>query len=309
MKKMNNASHIEGKLYEADLQVRESGPNSKKPGTKFIMGTVSVATDDAMTNIVPVHYTYVTEKTSKNTDDARWKVLKDIIDGKTKTVMSDGADAAAMVRIDSAIDLNEFYSDRNGVEELVSVKRNEGGFIHLTNQISADEKQRNTFDCDMVITSARRVEANEERNLPEKMIIKGAIFNFRNQILPVEFTVLHPGAMNYFESLDASNSNPVFTRVKGNQVSQTIVRKITEESAFGEPSVREVTSSSKDFVITWAAKEVYEWDDESTITVAEFKKCIADREVTVADIKKRRDEYVASKSATPAAATVGGFNF
>ena len=175
MKKMNNASHIEGKLYEADLQVRESGPNSKKPGTKFIMGTVSVATDDAMTNIVPIHYTYVTEKTSKNTDDARWKVLKDIIDGKTKTVMSDGADAAAMVRIDSAIDLNEFYSDRNGVEELVSVKRNEGGFIHLTNQISADEKQRNTFDCDMVITSARRVEANEERNLPEKMIIKGAI--------------------------------------------------------------------------------------------------------------------------------------
>ena len=309
MKKMNNASHIEGKLYEADLQVRESGPNSKKPGTKFIMGTVSVATDNAMTNIVPVHYTYVTEKTSKNTDDARWKVLKDIIDGKTKTVMRDGADAAAMVRIDSAIDLNEFYSDRNGTEELVSVKRNEGGFIHLTNQISTDEKLRSTFDCDIVITSTRRIEANEERDLPEKMIVKGAIFNFRNQILPVEFTVLHPGAMNYFEGLDASNSNPVFTRVKGNQVSQTVVRKITEESAFGEPSVREVTSSSKDFVITWAAKEVYEWDDESTITVAEFKKCIADREVTVADIKKRRDEYVASKSATPAAATVGGFNF
>lgn len=309
MKKMNNASHIEGKLYEADLQVRESGPNSKKPGTKFIMGTVSVATDDAMTNIVPIHYTYVTEKTSKNTDDARWKVLKDIIDGKVKTIMRDGADVAAMVRIDSAIDLNEFYSDRNGTEELVSVKRNEGGFIHLTNQISTDEKLRSTFDCDIVITSTRRIEENEERNLPERMIVKGAIFNFRNQILPVEFTVLHPGAMNYFEGLDASNNNPVFTRVKGNQVSQTIVRKITEESAFGEPSVREVTSSSKDFVITWAAKETYTWDDESTITVAEFKKCIADREVTVADIKKRRDEYVASKAAAPAAATVGGFNF
>jgi hypothetical protein len=86
------------------------------------------------------------------------------------------------------------------------------------------------------------------------------------------------------------------------------VRKITEESAFGEPSVREVTSSSKDYVVNWAQKEVYEWDDESTITVNEFKKCISDREIYLAEKKKRDDEYRASKSA-PAATTVGGFNF
>ena len=33
---------------------------SKNPGTPFITGTISIATDDAMTNIVPVHFTYVT---------------------------------------------------------------------------------------------------------------------------------------------------------------------------------------------------------------------------------------------------------
>lgn len=311
MKQMNNRVHIEGRLYEADLQKRVTGESSKKPGTEFITGTISIATDNAMTNIVPVHYTYVTAVTSKGNPDTRWAVLQDIIDGKIKTVMHDGADNASMLRVDSSIDLNEFYSDRNGTEELVSQKRNEGGFIHVTNQLSDDEKLRNTFDCDMIITSTRRIDANEERNLPEKMILKGAIFNgFNNRyrLLPVEFSVLLPGAMNYFESLDASNTNPVFTRIKGNQISQTIVRKITEESAFGEPAVREVTSSSKDFVVDWAQKEVYEWDDESTITVNEFKKCISDREIAVADIKKRRDEYLASKSA-PAATKVGGFNF
>ncbi len=311
MKEMNNKVHVEGRLYEADLEKRVTGKDSKNPGTEYIAGTISIATDNAMTNIILVHYTYVTAVTSKKKPDTRYPVLQDIIDGKIKTVMRDGADNASMLRVDSAINLNEFYSDRNGTEELVSQKRNEGGFIHVTNQLSDDEKLRNTFDCDMIITSTRRIDANEERNLPEKMILKGAIFNGYNgnyRLLPVEFSVLLPGAMNYFESLDASNTNPVFTRIKGNQISQTIVRKIAEESAFGEPSVREVTSSSKDYVVNWAQKEVYDWDDESTITVNEFKKCISDREIYLAEKKKRDDAYRASKAA-PAATTVGGFNF
>lgn len=311
MKKINNNVHIEGRLYESSLEKRVTSDKSKNPGTEYITGAISIATDNAMTNIVQVHYTYVTTTTSKGKPDTRWPVLQDIIDGKIKTVMRDGVDNANMLRIDCAIDLEEFYSDRNGTEELVSRKRNEGGFIHVTNQLTDDEKQRNTFDCDMIITSTRRIEANAERGLPEKMIIKGAIFNgFNNnyRLLPVEFSVLHPGAMNYFESLDASNTNPVFTRIKGNQISQTIVRRFTEESAFGEPSVREVTSSSKDYVVNWAQKEIYEWDDESTITVSEFKKYISDREITLANIKKRRDDYLASQAA-PAATKVGGFNF
>ena len=53
MMKMKNETHIEGYLYEHTLEIKESGPNSKNPGTKFITGTVSVATDEACLNIVP----------------------------------------------------------------------------------------------------------------------------------------------------------------------------------------------------------------------------------------------------------------
>ena len=56
-KTMINQTHIEGVLYEHDLTIKESGENSKNPGTKFISGTISIATDDAMTNIVPIHFT------------------------------------------------------------------------------------------------------------------------------------------------------------------------------------------------------------------------------------------------------------
>ena len=310
MKNMINRTHIEGVIYEHDLQVRVTGENSKNPGTEFIMGTVSIATDDAMTNIVPVHFTYVTATTAKGNANATFTTLKQIIDGSLGSVMNNGAEGAAKIRIDSAIGLNEFYSDRNGQEELVSAKRNEGGFVHTTTTLAEDEKLRNTFEVDMLITNVREVEADPDKNLPAKAIVKGAIFDFRKSVLPVEFSATNPNAMNYFLGLGASAKEPVFTRVKGRQVSETIVRKITEESAFGEPSVREVTSSRKDWVITWAQGDVYAWDDESTITAAELTEAMANREVYLADVKKRQDEYKASKGQTPAADPAkAAFNF
>lgn len=304
MMKVKNETHIEGILYEHALEAKVTGPNSKAPGTNFISGTISIATDDAMTNIVPVHFTYVTEKTSKGGVNATYSLLQNIIDGVVGTYMQDGLDKAAKLRVDSAIGLNEFYTDRNGKEELVSVKTNEGGFVHTTNVLAEKETDRNTFKCDMVITQVTHIDADDERKTPEKAIIKGVVFNFRNEILPVEFTATNAGAMAYFEDLGATASNPVFTKVWGRQVSEVIKREIREESAFGEDSVREVQSTRKDFVITGAAKEPYEWDSEDTILASELTTAIANRETYLATMKQRRDEYKASKGqATPAAAS------
>ena len=199
MKNMINRSHIEGLIYEHDLQMRESGPNSKNPGTQFIMGNVQIATDNEMTNIVPAHFTYVTASTSKGNPNATFTILSQIIDGTLGSVMANGEDSAAKVRIDSAIGLNEFYSDRNGQEELVSVKRNEGGFIHTIAALTEDESSRNTFEADILITNVRTIDADEERNLPEKAIIKGAIFDFRKALMPVEFSAINPNAISYFD--------------------------------------------------------------------------------------------------------------
>lgn len=310
MKSMINRTHIEGSLYQHDLELKVTGENSKNPGTEFISGNVEIATDNEGLNIVPVHFTYVTALTAKGKPNATYNVLKAIIDGTHGSVMKDGKDGAAKFRIDSAIGLNEFYADRNGTEELVSVKRNEGGFVHVVADVNEDEKVRNTFELDMIITGTRIIEADPERELPEKLVVKGATFNFRNDLLPIELSVVNPHAINYFESLDASNSNPIFTKVKGRQISETVVKKIEEESAFGESSIREVRNTRKDFVITWAQKEPYVWDDEQTITAAELKNCMSARETALAAMKARQDEYKAAKAGaskiTPAA---GGFNF
>ena len=309
MKKMINATHIEGYIYEHKLELRESGPNSKNPGTKFIMGTVDVATDEACTNIVPVHFTYVTATTAKGSTNASFTTLMNIIDGKFGTVMANGKDNAAKIRIDSALGLNEFYADRNGQEELVSAKRNEGGFVHIADALNEDENARNTFKCDMLITNVKEVEADEEKKLPAKAIVRGAIFDFRGSLMPVEFSAVNPKAMSYFLGLDASNANPTFTCVWGRQVSEVVVKQIVTESAFGEDEVREVKNTRKDFVITGASKEPYAWDEEGVLTAAEVAEAVAARETYLATIKQRQDEYKASKNQPAAAPANQGFNF
>lgn len=311
-KTMINQSHIEGVLYEHALESKVSGETSKNPGTPFISGTIGIATDDAMTNIITVHFTYVTATFGSGKPNDTYTTLNNIINGTFGTYMKDGADKAVKLRVDSAIGLNEFYTDRNGKEELVSAKRNEGGFVHKVDAIDADEKVRNTFKTDMLINSVTRTEADEEKKIPEKVIVKGAIFNFRKDLLPIEFSATNPHAMDYFEGLGASQKEPVFTCVWGRQVSEVVTRTITTESAFGEDEVREIKNTRKDFVITGAAKEPYLWDDESSITAAELNEAIQKREVDLAAMKKRQDEYKASKT-SGASSTVttaqGEFNF
>ena len=299
-KTMINTTHIEGVLYEHSLEAKVSGDTSKNPGTPFISGTISIATDDAMTNIVPVHFTYVTATFGSGKPNDTYTTLSNIINGSFGTYMKDGADKAVKLRVDSALGLNEFYTDRDGKEELVSAKRNEGGFVHKVDTIDEDEKVRNTFKCDMIINNVTRVEANEEKKLPEKVVVKGAIFDFRKSLLPIEFSAINPNAMDYFESLGATTKEPVFTCVWGRQVSETVVRTITTESAFGEDEVREIKSNRRDFVITGAAKEPHVWDDESSITAAELNEAIQKREIDLAAMKKRQDEYKASRAAAAA---------
>lgn len=287
--RMRNSTRIEGLLYQHRLEKRVTGENSAHPGTEYIRGTVDIATDDAMLNIVSVNYTYVTATNKSGGTNETFVNLSNIINGVFGTVMEVGAERATKLRLDSSVGVNDFYSDRNGVEELVSAKRNEGGFVRVVSTLSPKEEDRSTFDCDMIITSVRHVEADHDRDLPEKAVVGGYVFDFRKSILPVEFSAVNPGAIRYFENLDATENNPVFTRVRGQQVSTTVVYKRTEESAFGDPVVRETTTSRKDFVITWAQPEEYVWNDPTTFTEEELKEAKQNREIHLAEVRSRQE--------------------
>lgn len=311
MKKMINKVHIEGWVYDHKLTSKVAGEKAKNPGVTFINGTVDIATDDNCLNIVTIHYSYVTPVTKQNKPNATFNALNSILTDN-KTVVKVGKENAVKVRADTSIGLNEFYSDRNGKEELVSAKRNEGGFIHIiTDALSEKDTDRNNWEADTVVTKVREIEADPERNLPAKVVISGYMFDFKNALLPVDVVAYKESAQNYFLGLEASESNPTFIKLKGQQVSQVIIRTVTEESAFGdEPDVKEFKNTVREFVVTGALPP-YEWDSEESITAQEMKEALASREITKAEIKQRQDEYNASRStkAPAAAATEGEYHF
>lgn len=311
MKKMINKVHIEGWVYDHKLTSKVAGEKAKNPGVTFINGTVDIATDDNCLNIVTIHYSYVTPITKQNKPNATFNALNSILTDN-KTVVKVGKENAVKVRADTSIGLNEFYSDRSGKEELVSAKRNEGGFIHIiTDALSEKDTDRNNWEADTVVTKVREIEADPERNLPAKVVISGYMFDFKNALLPVDVVAYKESAQNYFLGLEASESNPTFIKLKGQQVSQVIIRTVTEESAFGdEPDVKEFKNTVREFVVTGALPP-YEWDSEESITAQEMKEALASREITKAEIKQRQDEYNASRStkAPAAAATEGEYHF
>lgn len=311
MKKMINKVHIEGWVYDHKLTSKVAGEKAKNPGVTFINGTVDIATDDNCLNIVTIHYSYVTPVTKQNKPNATFNALNSILTDN-KTVVKVGKENAVKVRADTSIGLNEFYSDRSGKEELVSAKRNEGGFIHIiTDALSEKDTDRNNWEADTVVTKVREIEADPERNLPAKVVISGYMFDFKNALLPVDVVAYKESAQNYFLGLEASEANPTFIKLKGQQVSQVIIRTVTEESAFGdEPDVKEFKNTVREFVVTGALPP-YEWDSEESITAQEMKEALASREITKAEIKQRQDEYNASRStkAPAAAATEGEYHF
>lgn len=311
MKKIINSERIEGRVYQHNLEMKTvQNKDSANYGKEFISGTLDVATDEKGLNVLSIHFTYVVEMTNSGKKNVTFGVLKNIIENG-KTWIANGKDEALKVRVSTALALNDFYTPD---DRLVSAKRSEGGFVNVINELGKED-ERNTFDVDMLITSVTRVEANEENNIEEDYLtLRGAIFNFRNAILPVEFTVRDEEGISYFESLDASAQNPIFTEVRGKIISTTVKREIKEESAFGTASVRTVDRTTREWCVDWARPVEYDFGAEDTLTVEEVKKAMEDREVYLANIKKRRDDYLATKNSSSAPAATasiptGGFDF
>ena len=205
-KNLVNEIRVEGYLYEHKLERKVS-----KAGVSYIGGTVSIATDDACSNVVMFHFTYVTPTFSKSgASNPNYRILENIIDsGTTQTVMGAGVEKALKIRMNSTIGLNEFY-DRE--DNLVSQMRNTDGFISVINSLNEKEESRNRFKADILINGVYRKDADEEKNIEEHAVIKGAIFNsYTKALLPVSFTVYNPNAISYFESHEPSTSKPVFT--------------------------------------------------------------------------------------------------
>jgi len=318
-RKNTNTETIEGRIYSHDLAVRKvENQKSENYGKEFINGTLDVATDDAGLNVVQVHYSYVTPTTKQGKGNASYNALKQIIDNG-KTIMNDGIENATCVRLTPSIALNDFYPQ--GGDELVSSPRHEGGFVtilHSPAELKPEGFDRNKFEADVLITNVIHVDKNEERGITEDYVqLKGAIFNYRNDILPMTFVVRHPAAMKYFEDAGIDPSNPMYTGVRGYIENRVVKIEKEVESAFGEAAVDVVERRVREWVVNHANKVPYDFGAEEVLTAQDVTKAMENRNVYLAEIKARSVEYYSnhngatSAPATPVAPSIpaGGFKF
>lgn len=314
-KNIINKVNVEGKLYSHKLSAKVTGDSAKTPGMKYITGSIDIATDDAETNIVTVNYTYEPEFNKNGNKNSKYDTLMNILNGTLATVTGNNG-TPALVQIDGKIDLNDFYknpTDGGTEPELVSAKRVAGKFIHVRPSVNADESKRAYFETDMVITRTSLKEADEEKGLPEKLVIGGAIFDdYTKAVRPIEFSVTDTNGINYFLNQDISKSNPMFTLCKGNIVSTTVVKKIERAGAWGNVEVTESARTRKDWVVNWVPSEPYAFNSEDTITVEELTQASADRETYLATLLQNYQQRMVAEAPTTKVApstTSGGFNF
>ena len=299
--KFINTEKNEGYVYSTgsgfnQLSERTSGENSKNPGTKYIAGDLDIATDEKGLNIVTIHYSYVTPTYKNGKTNNTYIALKKIIDNPEKTWINGGKDNAFKVQCTGAsIGINDFIAADGSS---VAAPRNENGFCSIISELGP-EAERSTFTADMLITKVTHIAADPDKNIPEDFTtVSGAIFGYGPVLLPISFVVRNELGMNYFEGLDATPSDPIFTKVWGHIRCMTIKTERKEESAFGEAAVQTYERKSREYVITGTAKVPYDFGDEETLTAADVNKMIQDRQVKLAEIEKRFNERQASAKAT-----------
>lgn len=279
MRNFKNTVHVEGYVFGHTLEKRVSAK-----GVEYIRGDIQVAVDENAMNVVSVSYIYETETFNSGTANSKWPIMMKLING-APTYQSDGQNAMK-VRIDSAIGINDFIG-RDG--NMVSAKRPEGGFIH---ELTGTPNFGANFDVDMLIagTAEKEVEDGDDY-----LTIRGYVFNFRNDLVPVDFNVRDKGGIKYFQDEDISNANPMLTNLWGNIISTTIETKQEVESAWGAPSVNVSTRTVRSWDIVGCAVTQMDLWDEDTITQEEFKAKMQARQEHLADVKQRHDEYQANR--------------
>lgn len=301
--KFENTVDVRGWIFNHTLAKKVS-----KKGVEYIGGTINVATDKDAINVVPVNFMYVTP-TLGNTGkpNSTYPFLEQIIN-ENNTYELNGSEATK-IRITGNVECNDFVT-REG--DMASPKRVSGSFAHPeTGDIATVGCAK--FKTDMLIEGYQEVEVENGDNYGR---IRGYVFNFKKDFLPVEYTVRTAGGMKYFEQKNISVNEPMLTNVWGNIVCTTIENRTETENAFGAPTVNITTRTLRAWDVEGASIEPMDFGDEDYMTKEDVAEGKNNREQHLVEVRANHDEYqkskdnvFASEASTPSASPTTAKNY
>lgn len=294
MAKFKNTVTVAGTLAKSEL----IQGTSQTSGRDFIRGSFSVQTSE--TNVVKVNVLQMFDKKDKkNKDnfipDDRYKTLEKLMEPEA---------IGTGVQVTGAFENNIFVA---GDGETVKSVVTQGGFYRVPHSGSG----KADFTLTLVIRSIME-ELDAEENPTGSAVVKGEALTFRGEAVPLTLYVDNEAGAKYFMDLDVSE--PIVTDVWGKIENSQLPPKVTE-SVFGEPQVVESTFTRTRRVITGAAVDQHEVDEDMATQIKEGKQAY---QVAISDAEQRFEDNKNSNSAFDAPASskastdkpkAGGFNF
>lgn len=295
MKKFQNEINLQGYVYSiggnGTIYRGTTGPESKVPNTDYMTANINIATDEDGVNIVPVRFGFTTQYFKSGNENSNWAVLNEI-ENDNATWAEKGKEGAYKIRLTAQVGSNPFVDRNTG--EIVDRPSINVNFAHPSNN-GFNDSQRDTFKLDVLMIGYNIVESEDSEDFGR---ITGYAFDsFRKEMIPVTLVIRNPDGVKYFDTLDISKAHPVLTNVWGTIKNTTIKTEHEIESAFGAPTVEYTTRSLREWVIDGCAPNPMPFDDESTITAAEVKECLANHQNVIAAAQARFEQRNAAPSA------------
>jgi hypothetical protein len=284
-KTVNNVS-IKGYVFSHHLTERVTGATSRNPGQEFINGSMEIAIDEQAMTTVRVNFSYVTPKFRNGNDNQTYQLLKRII--TSNDTYEHVGNRAIRVRIDAQFEPNVFKNKLTG--EIVCNTQIGASFVHELNPGEQFGMNPAKFNVDMVIGTANEREFANGGSIFE---LRGYVFNWKQDAVPVTFTVSDSDGRKYFENQEY----PMFTNLWGDIESEMLVsQKESAASAFGAPQVQTTVRQVMRWNVKGCLPEPYEFDDENSITKKELHDKIMAHEAYIA----QQTERINNRQSAPA---------
>jgi hypothetical protein len=264
MKLYNNIS-VTGRLYSFSLE--ETSYND----SPVIRGRVTLEiSKDGTTADVDV---FAAETFQSGDENPQYELLADILNNpETKTVAQDGD--GAWLSTSGEIAVQYFKNTRGNADD------GPGRSQKIPSKLkkAAKKEYQNKWKADVLITSIKEVEADEEKEYPRYVRMNGYVVHSKNtregnkwvknaeNLVEVQFQAHKEAAIDYLLSLEATPQQPYFVSVWG--IIEQSKRIVRNKNAFGEDEINEYNSTR--WEVTGQSEAPYEFGEETIMSQATY---------------------------------------
>jgi len=277
--KTKNKSEFIGYLKEINLK---KDKNDDKEN--FISGTITLKYGEKLNQQADIKV-YKKELTQNGSVAKTYEKLTDLMDNGVTVDKATEEKSATIIRIYGNGDfvpqvvLNEYFKDG---EHFMNPQA-EMGFGNIAINTVSEDSFKAEFDMDIILASDPEKEKDKENDETGRLIVKGYMINYNNEIKPMTFIAEDEDLVDGMEGLSKGD----MVNIWGNVSTGKIVEVKQKKSGFGGKAKTEEDISYVNELIITGGEPI---DDKRTEVVESVKSMLVERETLLEEMKNKKSE-------------------